>query len=57
MVTKDNCVVRRFFFNDLHVVKKRFLNYLGENKVDGQRSSKTIEIMQAYNVALSEKND
>ena len=57
MITTDNCLVRRFFFNDLRLVKKKFLNYLGENKVDGQRSSKSIEIMQAYNVALSEKND
>ena len=57
MITKDNCLVRRFFFDDLRLVKKKFLNYLGENKVDGQRSSKSIEIMQAYNWALSEKND
>ena len=57
LLHSDTMFVRRFFYNDIRIVKKKFLDGLGENKIDGKRSSKSIEILQAYNMALSERID
>ena len=54
--TMGEVVVRRFYFDDLKIIKPEKISLLGQYRVDHYRAAKSHEIGIAYDIALAKQN-
>ena len=54
--TMGEVVIKRFYFNDLKIIKPEKISLLGQYRVDRYRAAKSYEIGIAYDIALAKQN-